>query len=137
MKFDLIIGIEEIKFLRRNWDWHQHKVLRKQREAIYFIFGKNNKILYIGHTTNTTKRIATHVKSSVFKEMIQKVKFIFPKSFKIYLKKDPLIIDLEYWFIRKYKPPYNKRRDDPYKQTYVYVADTEKEKRRIYLLGAG
>ncbi len=89
--------------------------------CVYRFLDKNNKILYVGKTTNLKKRLELHyITNYLPKEIYQKIKKIEYAEVKDKMTMDLLESDL----ISKYKPKNNIRlKDDEISIVYYSVID--------------
>jgi excinuclease ABC subunit C len=83
----------------------------KEQEGVYFLFNKNNKLLYIGYSKDLKGRIKGHINghtnASKFYKSVYKVSVIYTESFNAIRNKYKNIYDIEYFFIDQLKPKYN------------------------------
>ena len=77
--------------------------------GVYFIYGIDGKLIYIGWTNDFSMRIRSHVNNSHFKEEITGFRIFSKDNFYKFYEKYPEINDVEYFFISLFKPKYNKQ----------------------------
>ena len=93
-------------------------------QGIYFIFNKNDELMYIGKSNNIFNRMRSHYNGSNGEKNICHNYY----SFRYGILNDPTDRDIyETWYINKMKPPLNAQKIFSYKSQKDRYANTLKE----------
>lgn len=92
-------------FIQRNENKDDKYYSKWNTFAVYFMYDKNNEIVYIGRTRNLYNRMYTHFTPSIVKNEQWKKNVYFIKYFEYEDFQDMCI--MEEYYINKHKPSYN------------------------------
>ncbi|PRZ12669.1 GIY-YIG catalytic domain-containing protein [Laceyella sacchari] len=119
INFDRIIPVEDVLHPGFAY-WLRKHDLSHSISGLYFFYNDTGNLLYIGWSSDLTKRVRTHLKGNAntkrFIAEVAEVRLLFADSFDAFREQYPECcegVDIEYYLIEKMSPKYNDARPRP------------------------